>query len=80
MSKDILKVVDLMMNNLRSRNGLSWERFRSYHSICGVEPIDLPTKNSAEVDPTTSDLKPLFRKQLHCSVHNVSSLIEETIG
>jgi len=69
-----------MMANLRGKNGLSWERFGSYHAGCGIETVDLLTTNSDKADSVTSDLKPKFRQQLHCGIHKVSSIIKETLG
>lgn len=60
---------------------LPLENFGWIHLPCeAVVKQDLGTVNSSEVDSASGDLKPIFRAQLHCNKHNVSSRIEEICG
>ncbi len=57
------------------------EYFGTLHLPCNAVILEnLPTVNSAQTDPATGDLKPLFRYKLTCTKDHVSSLPEETVG
>ena len=48
------------------------ERFLWLHAGCEVLP-KTEAVNSSEVDPSTSDLKPIFKEFFVCNVHGVRS-------
>jgi hypothetical protein len=59
---------------------LSVHEFDVLHFYCEGYTILSWTENSAEADPATSDLRPVFKQRGHCPVDEVDSVTEETPG
>jgi hypothetical protein len=56
----------------RTQPNVGIERFLLLHAGCNVAP-KTEVLNSAEVDPSTGDPKPIFKEYFVCNVHNVRS-------